>query len=157
MNEYVPKLFEKIAEPQRISIAMALIYLLAVIGGMASIFNPPAHIVSHLGQGAMFLLSGLLVVGGVIGVPSAIIGHQKVEESAIFCIILSGTIYEGVILTDYLIGPGNRPVQATFVMMTLVFFYTRWEHIRHLAYNPVISKRGRQIDADLITGDIFKT
>lgn len=157
MRQHAVVLFEKIAEPQRISIAMAFIYLLAVIGGMSSILNPPENVVTYLGQGAMFLLSGLLVIGGVIGIPSAIIGHQKVEESAIFSIVLAGTIYEGVIVTDYLIGPGNRSVQATFVMIALVFFYTRWEHIRHLAYNPVISKRGRQIDEDLITGDIFKT
>lgn len=150
------KLIDRIAEPRRVSIAMAGVYFCGVLAGALSLISPPEHVITYIGQGAMTILAICLIIGGLIGIPTALTGYQKVEESALFFLFLGGSIYFVVIFADYVVGPGNRPIQASFVAMGLLFFYGRWERIRHLAFNPVLSKKGREIDEAIVTGDILK-
>ena len=143
--------FCKIHEPQVVAILMASIYGVVLLGGIFSVLPPVENVSSVLSQRAMDALGILLIASGITGAPAALYGHHWLERYSILSMALATGIYAGVILEDYLIGTGNRPITLSMLTSVILFLAARWYRIRSLPYDPVLSKTGREVEEELDT------
>lgn len=143
--------FWKIHEPQVVAVLMASVYGVALIGGILSVLPPVENVSTVLSQRAMDALGILLIGAGVTGIPAALYGLQWLERYSILSMALATGIYAAVILEDYLIGTGNRPITLSMLTSVILFLATRWYRVRSLPYDPVLSKTGREVEEELDT------
>lgn len=141
----------KIHEPQVVAVLMASIYGVAFMGGILSVLPPVENVSTVLSQRAMDALGILLIGAGVTGIPAALYGLQWLERYSILSMALATGIYAAIILEDYLIGTGNRPITLSMLTSVILFLAARWYRIRSLPYDPVLSKTGREVEEELDT------
>lgn len=137
---YIPdavlRTWNRITEPRVIALALFIQYIVFSATGAHAIFEPPTSIEGEVGQSAMAMLAGLLIFGGAIGAVAALPGIWWLERSAVLSIGLSALLYLVIVLYLHFNQPGNRLLQAAFVMSVLLHQVVRWVRIRDRSYRP---------------------
>lgn len=134
-----PKMFtafwNRVATPKRKTIIWSANYLVLASVGLYSLFvQPDSVLVYTAGPAVLYALCTLLVLGGVIGLPSALFGETKLERIASSALILASGLYCVFLLIYHFESPSNRILHAGFV---LVFFLLAIERFLYLLQRPI--------------------
>lgn len=130
------RLWSRVHHPRVIAVTYAALYTVLAWGGVMALIDPPSTIEGTLGTAAMTILSALLVLGGVTGAPSALIGAWWLERIAVMSVAFSAGLYGMVIVVKHVTEPGNRQLQLAFVLTVLLMQLIRWHRIRIRPYDP---------------------
>lgn len=104
----VPRwLWDKIATPKWLTIITTIGYLIALAVGGYAMINQPSSIEGAIGELAMYSISVLLVVAGIIGAPTALWGEWKIERYAALLALLATALYVAIIRTLHIEGTGQ--------------------------------------------------
>ena len=126
----------RVHQPRVIAATYAALYTVLAWGGIMALIDPPSTIEGTLGAAAMTILSALLVLGGVTGAPSALIGAWWLERIAVMSVAFSAGLYGMVITVKHVTETGNRQLQLAFVLTVLLMQLIRWHRIRRRPYDP---------------------
>lgn len=126
----------RVHQPRVIAVTYAVLYSVLAWGGIMALIDPPSTIKGSLGEAAMVILAALLVLGGVTGAPSALIGAWWLERIAVMSVAFSAGLYGAVIFVRQLTESGNRQLQLAFVLTVLLMQLIRWHRIRLRPYDP---------------------
>lgn len=126
----------RVHQPRVIAVTYAVLYSVLAWGGIMALIDPPSTIEGTLGAAAMTVLSALLVLGGITGAPSALIGAWWLERIAVMSVAFSAGLYGAVIFVRQLTESGNRQLQLAFVLTVLLMQLIRWHRIRLRPYDP---------------------
>ena len=127
-KDIIELLWEQVHEPKSVTILMAIAYVLALAVGLITIKN--------WADMAEFTHAALLVMGGVLGAFSSLIGYYKLERPAI--VLCCGGVVTWIVsagLTRF----------TLLALVVLMFLFTRWQRIRvfDVAHGePVIEVKG---------------
>lgn len=130
------RLWLRVHQPRVIAVTYAALYTVLAWGGVVALIDPPSTIKGTLGDAAMTVLSALLVLGGVTGAPSALIGSWWLERIAVMSVAFSAGLYGAVIFVRQITETGNRQLQLAFVLTVLLMQLVRWHRIRQRPYDP---------------------
>lgn len=130
------RLWLRIHQPRVIAVTYAVLYIVLAWGGIAALVDPPTTIEGSLGTAAMTILASLLILGGVTGAPSALIGSWWLERIAVMSVAFSAGLYGAVIVVRQFTEAGNRQLQLAFVLTVLLMQLVRWHRIRQRPYDP---------------------
>lgn len=131
------RVWQKINEPRVISVAYFVMYALGACAGVYATISPPSSIEGQIGSTAMTALTVLLAFGCALGTIAALPGIYWLERSAVTSISLAATIYLVILMTLHAQQPGNRLLQAWFVLFVLGMQLVRWVRVRERPYRPV--------------------
>ena len=126
----------RVHQPRVISALYCIIYTLLLLGGISALIDPPRSIEGAIGASAMTTLALLLVLGGTLGAPSALLGAWWLERVAVLSIGASAGIYGAIIVVLDATGAGNRQLQLSMVLVVLLMQAVRWHRIRVRPYDP---------------------
>src|SRR5699024_7097478 len=135
MNPFV-RAWTKVHQPRVISSLYCVIYTLLLLGGISALIDPPRSIEGAIGASAMTTLALLLVLGGSLGAPSALLGAWWLERIAVLSIGVSAGIYGVIIGVLDATGEDNRQLQLSMVLVVLLMQAVRWHRIRQRPYDP---------------------
>lgn len=130
------RLWLRVHQPRVIAVTYAVLYSVLAWSGVMALINPPTTIEGTLGTAAMTVLSALLVLGGVTGAPSALIGAWWLERIAVMSVAFSAGLYGAVVLVRQFTEAGNRQLQLSFIVAILLMQMIRWHRIRQRPYDP---------------------
>jgi len=127
----------RVHQPRVISALYCIIYTLLLLGGISALIDPPRSIEGAIGASAMTTLALLLVLGGTLGAPSALLGAWWLERLAVVSVGFSAAIYASIIITlDIQATTGNRDLQLSMVVVVLFMQAVRWQRIKQRPYDP---------------------
>jgi hypothetical protein len=126
----------KVHEPRVISIAYFVMYTAGACAGVYATITPPTSIEGQIGSTAMTALTVLLAFGCTLGAIAALPGIYWLERSAVTSIALAAAIYLAILATLQAQQPGNRMLQAWFVLFVLGMQAVRWVRVRERPYRP---------------------
>lgn len=118
-KDIIELLWEQVHEPKSVTILMAIAYVLALAVGLITIKN--------WADTAEFTHAALLIMGGVLGAFSSLIGYYKLERPAI--VLCCGGVVTWIVsagLTRF----------SLLALVVLVFLFTRWQRIRVFDVTP---------------------
>ncbi|GAA1812259.1 hypothetical protein [Nesterenkonia flava] len=122
----IPRWFwSRVATPKWLTILSTIGYLVAFAAGGYAIINQPSSLEGAVGGVSMYSLSALLVIGGLIGAPTALFGEWKLERWAALLAGIGTLIYVLVIIALHFEGSGNRLLQAGEVTIGLLGIIAR--------------------------------
>lgn len=126
----------KVHQPRVISVLYFAIYAVAAAGGVTALTSPPRSIEGVVGEVAMTTLALLLILGGTLGAPSALLGAWWLERLAVVSIAFSVGIYGLIVTILEIQESGNRKLQLSIILIVLLMQGVRWHRIRHRPYDP---------------------
>lgn len=127
-KDIIELLWEQVHEPKSVTILMAIAYVLALAVGLITI--------KDWADTAEFTHAALLIMGGVLGAFSSLIGYYKLERPAI--VLCCGGVVTWIVsagLTRF----------TLLALVVLLFLFTRWQRIRVFDVThgePVIEVKG---------------
>jgi hypothetical protein len=130
-------LWAKVREPRVISVVYFVMYTAGAGAGVYATITPPSSIEGQIGSTAMTALTVLLAFGCMLGAIAALPGIYWLERSAVTSIALAAAIYLAILGTLHAQQPGNRMLQAWFVLFVLGMQLVRWVRVRERPYRPV--------------------
>lgn len=136
MRDFILKLWGKVHQPRVIAATYAVLYLVLAWGGVAALIDPPSTIEGALGDVSMTVLSALLVLAGITGTPSALVGAWWLERIAVMSVAFSASLYGFVVVVKQFTSPGNRQLQLAFIITVLLLQLVRWHRIKERPYDP---------------------
>jgi len=132
-------LWAKVHEPRVISVVYFVMYTAGAGAGVYATIAPPSSIEGQIGSTAMTALTVLLAFGCTLGAIAALPGIYWLERSAVTSIALAAAIYLAILGTLHTQQPGNRLLQAWFVLFVLGMQAVRWARVRERPYRPASS------------------
>lgn len=132
----VPRwIWRRTAPPKWLTIITATGYLLALGAGGYAIPNQPSSIEGAIGELAMYSVSTLLIIAGLLGTPTSLFGEWKVERYAALLAFIATFFYVLIVLALHVEGDGNRLLQAGEVSIAGLAMLARtiWTWRRPLA------------------------
>lgn len=132
----IKRLWLKVHQPRVIAATYAALYLTLAWGGTTALIDPPSTIEGTLGVAAMTILALLLVLAGITGAPSALIGAWWLERIAVMSVAFSAGLYGTVVFVRQLADSGNRQLQLSFIVAILLMQLVRWHRIKQRPYDP---------------------
>lgn len=123
-------------EPRIVTLFQGIVWAIVSLTGAAALTVPPSTIAHSAGPLLTSLWGMALFGGGVLGLVGCLPGWWWVERTGI---LASGTgviVYLAVILNLHATTPGNRLVQAGFVVWGLVSLVVRWFRISGMQTDP---------------------
>ena len=132
------RLWQRINQPRVVATSHAAVYLALMAAGAYSLINPPSTVDHAIGPVAMNLLAGILTLGGLIGVPTALYGSWWLERTAVGLVALALSLYLIVVLwMQYDSTSGNRLLQAAAIFGLIVLhFPVRWHRVKQRPWDP---------------------
>lgn len=140
MNTF-KRLWSRVHPPRVIAVTYAALYSVLAWGGFMALIDPPSSIAGTLGSAAMTTLACLLILGGITGAPSALVGSWWLERIAVMSVAFSSGLYAIVIAVRQITETGNRQLQLAFVVTVLLMQLIRWVRIRQRPYDPARPKQ----------------
>jgi hypothetical protein len=126
----------RLQEPRTVTIAQTVIYLVTAVLGVIALLDPPSSISGDLGEGFMFAMAVLLIVGGVTGTVGCPPGWWVVERAAVWPCAAGFLIYGSSVFGLHFTQPGNRLVQALALLIVVLSFIKRFFTIRGAMVDP---------------------
>ena len=132
----IKRLWLKVHKPRVIAATYAVLYITLGWGGVTALVDPPSTIEGTLGEAAMTILALLLILAGITGAPSALIGAWWLERIAVMSVAFSAGLYGTVVFVRQLTDSGNRQLQLSFIAAVLLMQLVRWHRIKQRPYGP---------------------
>ena len=132
----VKRAWARVHKPRVVAATYAALYLTLAWGGTTALIDPPSTIEGTLGEAAMTILALLLVLAGITGAPSALIGAWWLERIAVMSVAFSAGLYGTVVFVRQLADSGNRQLQLSFIAAVLLMQLVRWHRIKDRPYDP---------------------
>jgi len=131
------KFWGAVQEPRVITVLAWVAYLIVGLIGVSAMAHPPASIHWVLGSALTYVWATFLVLSGVIGALTTLQGVWWLERAAVLLAVGGAAIYATVVVTLQAQGAeGNRLPQSGFILVTIIFFATRWLRIHKYSYDP---------------------
>lgn len=130
---WTSKVWMRIYYPQALTLLMCAAYISLIIGWSTSITNRPSSFEGTAGEYAMYIVTAMILIGSLIGLPTALVGRHQVEKTSVIMVgvglALYATITYGIHITSE---SGNRLPQAHSVIFAAIMCSIRyWWLIRH--------------------------
>lgn len=81
-----PRIWAKIYYPQVFTLLMCLAYANLAYGWATALANQPSSFEGTAGQTAMWIVSLMVLVGSLVGIPTALVGRHQVERTAVLMV-----------------------------------------------------------------------
>ena len=127
--------WRRVALPKIFTLTMVFVYLFLLPGWIMGIFDPPDTLQGMVGLVSMHLISVLIVIGALTGIPAALAGQNRVERWSIIAIFTGVGMYLTIVLIIHSLGLGNRLPQASTIMALTPILAARlyWVYRRPIA------------------------
>ena len=129
-------------EPRVITATQGIVWLIWAAIGVAAVLAPPMTIAHEMGPTLTGVWGGLMCVGGLLGLAGCLPGWWWVERSGIIGAGAGAVVYVFVVLNLHATTPGNRLVQAGFILLAVASLIVRWLRISGLQTDPTRGMQG---------------
>lgn len=126
----------KVPEPRDISVAFSIAYVLAFLGGLATLILPPRSIAGVVGPSLMVAIGVFFIAGSVLGMYSGAKEIWLLERVAIWLMGGGLLAYGAQVGILHFTSSGSRLTQLTVVGIALTLFVVRYLMIRKYTYRP---------------------
>lgn len=131
------RLWHLLHEPRIVTAAQGVVWLAWLATGLAALIAPPMTIAHEIGPSLTILWSGLLLLGGILGLAGCLPGWWWVERAGILSATSGALVYLTVVLSLHASATGSRLVQAGFILLAIGSLGVRWLRIRGAQSDPM--------------------
>ena len=146
MTEHPPwhphRLWLLLHEPRVITATQSVVWMIWAAIGVAAVLAPPMTIAHEIGPTLTGVWGGMMCLGGILGLIGCVPGWWWVERAGIIGAAAGATTYVFVVLNLHATTPGNRLVQAGFILLAIASLIVRWLRISGLQTDPTRGMRG---------------
>lgn len=132
----IRQLWERITEPRHMKAAYAVLYVVTIFTGVATLLLPPTSIAGELGQPLTVMWSVFFLLGGFGGLLTVFPGWWFAERLSIVLVWLGLAIYGLVVLALHFQSSGSRLTQLGMILLAAGLGYVRWLMIRKYSFEP---------------------
>lgn len=127
LTGFGPRIWTRIYYPQIHTLLMCLAYASLAYGWATALANQPSSFEGTSGQAAMWIVSLMILVGSLVGVPTALVGRHQVEKTAVL-MVGAGLLMYALITYGLHISSeaGNRLPQAHTIIFAAIMFPIRY-------------------------------
>ena len=126
----IDRLWTWVHEPRLWSTAIAFLYALAALGGIATLIAPVRSIEGQIGSTMTTVWGALLAFGGLVGIPAALRGLWDFERAALMACVTGIAIYVTTVWIMAFTTTGNRVTQGALVLALGIITGMRYHVIR---------------------------
>lgn len=130
------KLWLRIQEPRKQSVAYFLIYLLTTGLGGAILADPPHSLQGTIGQALVMVWAAMLVLGGGTGLLTVLQGWWWLERAGAWLCIFAMGVYGAAVLALPVTQFSLRLATIIYAALGLMLFVVRLIKTRHYSYDP---------------------
>ncbi|WP_176337583.1 hypothetical protein [Kocuria salina] len=123
-------------EPRSVTVVQTFIYVATALAGVLALIDPPLSIRGDLGEGLLYAMAGLWLVGGITGAVGCPPGWWVVERAAVWPCAAGFALYGSSVLGLHFTESGNRLVQAIALLILVLSFIKRFFTIRGAMVDP---------------------
>lgn len=145
-GNWLVRAWRRVREPRVISVLAWVGYVALTIVGAVALAVPPTTVEAVVGPYAMYVIAGLVAVGGLASAVGSLPGWRGMECLGISAIMGGASIYMVLVLILTFTSSGNRSFQAGFILFALVSLASRWIRIKDHTYAPGSRASQRAID-----------
>ena len=120
-QSFLQSAFMRIAEPRVIRVIQFFVYLAVTTGGVGLVIAPPPEFESVLGIVLTYVVSGFLLVGGVVGMFAVLPGIWWMERASVLLLITGLSMYAVVAVSMTL--PIFRVALIVSILLAMVQRY----------------------------------
>lgn len=132
----VSRMWHQITEPRHLKVAYAVIYLVVLATGVATLLAPPQSIEGQLGNVLTVIWSVFLIVGGFGGALTVVPGWWWAERLSLILTFAGIGIYAVVVTSLHIVSSGSRLTQLGMILLAAAVFAVRWLLIRRYSFEP---------------------
>lgn len=132
----IRRLWESITEPRHMKTAYAVLYMITILTGIATLLVPPSSIAGELGEPLTVAWSVFLIMGGFGGLLTVFPGWWWAERLSIILVWTGLVIYAIVVLSLHFTSSGSRLTQLGVLGLAGGVGYIRWLMIRRYSFEP---------------------
>ena len=136
MKRLIHRAWRRVHEPRTVAIAQTLIYVAFAYGAFTALVDPPRTVEGAIGESSMMTLAIMLLFGGLLGAPSALLGAWRWERVAMLPTGLATVLYGLIIFSLNITQSGNRQLQLMMVVTVFLQHIIRWRRIRQRPFDP---------------------
>lgn len=140
------RVWGRVREPKVISLLAWVGYVALTIVGAVALVHPPTTVEAVVGPYAMYVIAGLVTLGGLASVIGSLPGWREMERLGISAIMGGASMYVVLVLILTFTEPGNRSFQAGFIVFALVSLISRWIRIKDHTFAPGSRASERALD-----------
>ena len=129
-------LWQSISNPRHLSLIYFSAYGIALLTGLVTLAVPPTSIAGELGPVYTIAWSVFFILGGILGLATALQGWWKWERWACWFTLAGIGIYGGVVLTLHFTSVGSRLTQLGVLLLAATLFAVRVTMIWGRSYGP---------------------
>lgn len=128
MRRMLSRFWDSIAEPKRVTIAIAIGYTLFIVQGVANCFNP---LVDDLTFDAVRVaINGMLIIGGIVGSVAYLKGYRVFERPAIWMVATAYSVHLVWVLFGIGADGAFEHGKAIRIVLVLLLLFARAEWIK---------------------------
>lgn len=136
MKRFLLRAWRRVHEPRTVAIAQMLIYVAFAYGATTALLDPPRTVEGAVGESSMMTLAAMLLFGGLLGAPTALVGAWRWERVAMLSTGLATVLYGLIVLSLAITESGNRQLQLMMVVAVFLQHIIRWRRIRERPFDP---------------------
>lgn len=133
---WVTRAWSRLHEPRIVSAVYGAAYTLATAVGIWCTIAPPQSIEGITGRVLMAIITGIIAVGGGLGVITTARGIYWAERAAAWLIITGLSVWGGMTIYLQFVGSGNRGMTIMAALFGIALFGLRFTWIGDRPYNP---------------------
>lgn len=127
-----------ISEPRLVNLFAWIGYWALTLGATTALFNPPRSVQNELGVATMYSISGLILLGGAIGVFSALRGWWFLERWGLTALLFGSGLYSVLIIIMHVGSTGNRLFQLGFILYVMTSLARRLIRVLKRPIDPSV-------------------
>ena len=136
MPARIIRAWRALTDPPHQKPVYAVVYLITIGTGLATLAMPPRTIEGVLGS-ALMTANGLLwITGGLVALCTLFTRWWWLERSGILLAAAGILAYGSVVATLHVTEAGSRLTQLGMIALALCLFVVRWLSIREWSYAP---------------------
>lgn len=136
LSRRIRRLWQSVTEPRHMKAAFAVLYVITIGTGVATLLVPPTSIAGQLGAPLTVAWSVFLIMGGFGGLLTVFPGWWWAERLSIILVWTGLAIYGIVIVSLHFTSSGSRLTQLGVLMLSAGVGYVRWLMIRKYSFEP---------------------
>lgn len=130
-----------ISEPRLVNLLAWIGYWFLTLGATTAMIHPPQSVQNEWGGPTMYSVAFLVLLGGIIGLTTALRGWWFLERWGVIALLAGGTLYSVLIIAMQAVGTGNRLFQLGFILYILTSLVRRLIRVMKRPLDPSVPSR----------------